>query len=258
MNTMRKLFIATTVLSIVFAGCEKGTGYVDTSLPAAGAKVKFINASYNAPSVIFYGRDTTFKFSAALAGTGGVIQGTGVGATYPSNDYAVFAPYNDALKVKIPTNSTVSPGSVFDLGNLKIDDGRNYSVFLADSFPAISTVVVPDELKNFNSIGDSSYSARFVNLIYGVPSGPAVDIFSKNENAVILSNIPYKGATSFKDLKVFSTADEIQVRAAGTTTIIAKLAFTPTGKKTYTWFARGRAGATASPGLPVVSFYTNQ
>jgi hypothetical protein len=255
---MKKLLIATSVFTIAFTACEKGTGYVDTSLPANGAKVKFINASFNAPSVIFYGKDTTVKFSAALAGTGGVIQGTAVGSTYPSNDYAVLSPYNGPLQVRIPANSTVSPGATFDLGNFKIDDGRNYSVFLADSFPAISTVIVPDDLTNFNLIGDSSYRARFVNLIYDAPSGPAVDIFSKNENAVILSNIPYKGAAAFKDLKVFSTADEIQVRAAGTTNILAKLAFTPTGKKTYTWFARGRNGATAAPGLPILSFYTNQ
>jgi hypothetical protein len=255
---MKKLLIATSFLTIAFASCEKGTGYIDTSLPAEGAKVKFINGSYNSPSVIFYGKDTTFKFSGNLAATGGVLQGTGVGATYPSNDYAVFAPYNDVLKVKIPTNSTVTPGAIYDLGNLKIENGKMYSVFLTDSFPAISTVIVPDELKNFNVISDSFYSARFVNLIYGVPSGPAVDVFSVKENAVIMSNIPYKGVTSFKDMKVFSTADEIQVRAAGTTTILAKLAFTPVSKRTYTWFVRGRSGATAAPGLPVLSFYTNQ
>lgn len=250
---MRKLFIATSVILFALSACEKNTGYVDTSLPATGAKVKFINTSWNAPGVIFYGKDTLLKFSGALV-TGGVLQGTTYNQTYPSNDYAVLAPYDDVLRIRIPQNAAVSPGAFFDLGKIKIEDGKNYSVFLVDSFPVVSTLVVNDNLKNFNTIGDSMYSARFVHTIYGAP---AVDLFSVKDNAVLFSNIAYKGSTDFKDLKVWSSADDIQVRLAGTTTVLAKIAaFTPVEKRTYTWYARGRYNSTTA--VPALSFYTNQ
>ena len=122
---MRKIFLAASVIILALIACEKGTGYVDPSLPVVGAKVKFINNSWNAPSLIFYGKDTTFKFSSALAATGGILQGTAFGSTYPSNDYAVVSPYNDLLKVKVPLNSTVSPGAFFDLGPLTLEDDAN-------------------------------------------------------------------------------------------------------------------------------------
>ena len=250
---MKNIFIASLVICIGFTACEKNTGYIDPSLPALGAKVKFINTSWNAPGVIFYGTDTLMKFSAAAAATGGLLQGTTFNQTYPSNDYALLAPYDNNLRIRVAQNATVSPGVFFDLGKIKFEEGKNYSVFLVDSFPTVTTLVLNDDLKNFNSIGDSTYRARFVNTIFGAP---AVDIFSVRENAVLASNIPYKGYTDFKDLKVWSTADEMQLRIAGTSTILAKLAFTPKIQKTYTLFARGRFGSTTA--APSLSFYTNQ
>lgn len=257
-KNMKKIFITILAVSFILSACEKGTGYLDPSLPATGAKVKFVNMSWNAPGVIFYGKDTILKFSAALAGTGGILLGTGVGATFPSNDYAVLAPYSGALRIRIPVNATVSPGLFFDLGNIDIQDGKNYSVYLVDSFPLIKALVVNDDLKNFNLYTDSSYGARLVVGIFATPSGQLFDLFSKNENRVIAPNIANNTATSFMELKVWPVADEIQVRLAGTTTIVAKLAQTPVGHRTYTWFARGRYGALVAPGLPILSFYTNQ
>ncbi|TDH26394.1 hypothetical protein EXU57_09850 [Segetibacter sp. 3557_3] len=253
-----RILIAAIIITLAFTACEKGDGYVDPSLPSVGAKVKFINTSFNAPGVIFYGKDTTFKFSAALVATGGILQGTAVGSTYPSNDYAVLQPYDDVLKVRVPTNATVSPGATIDVGRLSVTEGRNYSVFLVDSFPVLSTVVVNDSLVNFNQIADSSFRARFVNLVYGIPAGLSVDVYSKNQNAIIFSNVPYKGSTGFREMKVYSTQDEIELRLAGTPIVLAKLLQTPVQKRTYTWFARGRFGSTVTTTAPLITFYTNQ
>ncbi len=253
-----KISLAVIIIILAFTACEKGDGYVDPSLPALGAKVKFINAAFNAPNVIFYGKDTSYKFSSALAATGGIVQGTAYGATFPFNDYAVLQPYDDDLRVRVPANAMVSPGAFFDIGKLTVAEGRNYSVFLVDSFPAVSTVMVNDSLINFNQIADSSFRARFVNLIYDIPAGVAVDVYSKNEGAIIFSNVPYKGATEFKEMKVYSTQDEIELRLAGTPTVLAKLLQTPVQKRTYTWYSRGRYGSTLTATAPVISFYTNQ
>jgi hypothetical protein len=161
--------------------------------------------------------------------------------------------YDNKLRIRVAQNATVTPGVFMDLNNVKFEEGKNYSVFLVDSFPTVTTLVLNDDLKNFNSIVDSNYRARFVNTIFG---SPAVDIFSVKQNAVLASNIPYKGFTEFKDVRVYSTADEIQVRLAGTSTILAKLSFTPVVQKTYTLYARGRYGSTTA--APALSFYTNQ
>jgi len=251
---MKKIFIAVLAISFTIIACEKKSGYVDPSLPATGAKVKFINTSWNSPGVIFYGTDTIMKFSAGTTATGGLLTGTTFNQTYPSNDYAVLPAYDNKLRIRVAQNATVTPGVFMELNNVKFEEGKNYSVFLVDSFPTVTTLVLNDDLKNFNTLTDSTYSARFVNTIFG---SPAVDIFSVRENAVLASNIPYKGFTEFKTLKVWSSADEMQVRLAGTTTVLAKIAFTPTIQRTYTLFARGRYGNTTTA-IPALSFYTNQ
>src|SRR5215210_9188332 len=108
-HKMKKFLITITIVSFAVLACEKGDGYSDPSLPSTGARVKFINTSWNAPSLIFYGKDTTIKFSAAAPATGNIITGIAYGSTYPSNDYSLLGTYSDSLKVRVPSNSTVMP-----------------------------------------------------------------------------------------------------------------------------------------------------
>src|SRR5688572_1203586 len=134
---MKRLIIALSLIALVVASCEKNTGYIDPSVASSGAKVKFINASWNSPALIFYGKDTTIKFSGGVPATGNILTGTGVGGTYPGFDYALINNYTDSLKVRVPSNSAVSPGFFTGIGKLNIEDGKNYSIFVVDSFPVL-------------------------------------------------------------------------------------------------------------------------
>lgn len=248
-------FFSSVILGLT--ACEKNTGYVDPTMEAEGARVKFIHASWNAPSVMFYGKDTTLKFTAAAPTTTNILQGMAFGAVYPSLDYTLLPSYNDSVRIRVPSNSTASPNFYAGIGKINVQENNYYSVFLVDSFPQVSTLFMADTLKNFNAIPDSMYNVRFVNTIYG---SPAVDLYSKRNNAVIFSSLPYKAHSRFAELRVFPTSDTLEVRLAGTTTVVARLnTFAAGVKKTYTWFARGRFGATTpTAAVPTVSFYTNQ
>ncbi len=253
---MKKIFVLFILVAVGITACEKNSGYVDSSLAATGARVKFVHASHNAPSVIFYGKDTTLKFSSGTPTTTNIIQGTAYAATYPVNDYGLLPAYNDQLQIRIPPNSPVDPNIFKAVGSLNVEHDKNYSVFLVDEYPTVNTIVLNDNISNFNTIGDSMYRARLVNATVG---STAYDVFSVKQNAVIISNVAYKSGSDFVELKIPSSLpDEIQVRLAGTSTIVARItSFTPTQKRTYTWFSRGKTGGTGTA-VPALSFYTNQ
>lgn len=253
---IKSTFLAACVLT--WMACEKNSGFQDTSAVPEGSRVKFIHGSWNAPAVIFYGKDSTVKYSGGAVATGGLLTGLAYGSTYPSNDYAVVPASNDSVKIRVAQNATVAAGQFAALGKFAFDNNRYYSVFVVDSFPQNSALYVEDNLKRPEDFSkDSLINIRFVHMVYG---GPAVDIFSRRANRVIFSNINYKQISEFQELTKYPIADTLTVRVANTTTVIATLnTFNPTNKRNYTLFARGRAGATtAATGLPALSFYTNQ
>jgi hypothetical protein len=93
---------------------------------------------------------------------------------------------------------------------------------------------------------------RFTNLTYvkgGLPGN--VDIFSKNKNTNIFSNVALAQVTDFINFPSRGT-DSLIVRAAGTLTALDTATFSPTQQRSYTLVFRGRynfneAGGTIFP-----------
>jgi hypothetical protein len=251
---MKRIIIAICALAGIVAGCKKNEGYDDPSIESTGAKVKFANLTFTGFSVIFYGKDTTIKFSGA-APSGSFLTGVGYNSTFPVNDYTAIGAYSDSLKIRVPLNATTNAGLFKGITTLNIEDGKRYTVFLLDTLPNLDYVVTEDKIRELSTIIDTVYDARFVHAIVGVGN---VDIFSKNENRIVFTNVPFKGSTEFTTLRRNSvvTQDSIFIRNTGTSTIVARMGFTPTARRTYTWYGRGRTGSTTTP--PAISFYTNQ
>ncbi|HEX2627479.1 MAG TPA: hypothetical protein VHM26_00655 [Chitinophagaceae bacterium] len=252
---MKRIIIATIALAGIVAGCKKNEGYDDPSVQSTGAKVKFANLTFTGFSVIFYGKDTTVKFSGAAPATGNILTGVAYNNTFPVNDYAAIGAYTDSLKIRVPLNATTNAGLFKGITKLNIEDGKRYTVFLLDTLPNLDYVITEDHIRDLSTIIDTVYDVRFVHAIVGVGN---VDIFSKNENRVVFANVPFKGAADFTTLRRNSVVaqDSIFIRNAGTPTIITRMGFTPTARRTYTWFGRGRSGSTTT--APAISFYTNQ
>jgi hypothetical protein len=114
---------------------------------------------------------------------------------------------------------------------------RFYSVFTYDSVNSMKQVTVPTTI----TIPDTGTArVRFTNLSYlkgSVP--PAVDIYSKNQNANIFSNISLAQVTDFINFPARGS-DSLIVRQTGTMTALDTATFNPTQKRSYTLVFRGR------------------
>lgn len=200
--------------------------------------------------------------------TSGVLTTTGLplgiayGLQYPASiNYALVPAGNNTMKVEIPATASV-PAETVITKPLVVEAGKNYTTFLVGTSPNYSDYTVNDDLK----ITDPTKAyIRFLNVVSNTPTaGYDFSIKELNSNAVIYSGVGYlTGNKAFipitvvPDLEV--TTYEFQIRTAGTTTVVAKVAFTPRKGRVYTFYSYGyEGGLPATKNIPVLSYYTNK
>lgn len=113
----------------------------------------------------------------------------------------------------------------------------SYTIFTYDSVNAMKQVTVKN---NIVIPSDSTARVRFANFAHwhvGVPA--AVDIFSKNRNANIFTNVSLTQVTDYIPY-ASRTTDSLIVRTTGTMTGLDTATLTPTAQRSYTLIFRGR------------------
>lgn len=150
------------------------------------------------------------------------------------NDYGVIARGDTAFK-----------------GNIAMDAGKFYTMFMIGESPTQSLYLVEDKLTNPK---ENFYGARFANL--AVSTTPrSIDVFSRREKRKVASNIIFKGVTDFTEIPLASMADTLDVTEAGTTRILYSFnTFSPTSRRIYTFYTYGRTGFAVER----LTFYTNR
>ncbi|MCG9791835.1 DUF4397 domain-containing protein [Flavobacterium algicola] len=195
--------------------------------------------------------------------------GVGPGGSYPAAiNYAQVPSGSATMKVEIPATATV-PASTVTTSTFVTEAQMNYSTFVVGASPTYSTYTLKDDLSVSLTDPTKAY-VRFVNLISNSPAeGYDISILELNSNAVIFSGVKYLlGSEIFIPITAVaddsSVAYELQMRTVGTTTIVAKLAFTPRKGRVYTLFNKGYVGGlsngapSTTVNIPAITYFTNK
>lgn len=162
------------------------------------------------------------------------------------SDYLGFPPGKLNFGFSIPKSGT-SEDSVKLLDITQELSAKRYTLFVTDSFPNMTSVLVEDDVASPTDSG--KVRIKFVNLI---PDAGAVDLY--REGVKIASDIPYKGVTEYTD--IFAGNFFYFLKLAGTNTTINVAAgnrINPVAGRVYTFFCRGWRSKTSGALMPNVS-----
>ena len=184
-----------------------------------------VDLSPDAPSLDFYENGTVLNTNAIVYGSG---------LTY-------FNSYAGSVAASFNKNGT---STVLASANLNLLQNHYYTLILANSIAKPDFLLLPDTL---NVPSSSQAAVRFVNAS---ATAPAVDVIVK-KGSVLISNVGYKGVTTFVPTPAIAN-DTLQVVKAGTTTVLATLPnVTLESNGLYTFWLYGVAGATDATKLTV-------
>jgi hypothetical protein len=234
MLSMKKTVFASLIVILLAAGVVScNDDNKNTTPPASSFGV--VNASPNAGSLDVY-----------LNG-GSVVRNLAYGA---DTGYFTVAPGSYTMTFADSGSST----SLLDQ-NLSLAPGVAYSVFAIDSVSHLQTAIVADSASLPSS---DSAEARFLNFS---PNAPALD-FVVNGTTVVFSG------RSYNDVAVNPTAAHfsyltpgtytVELRVAGTSTVLYTTSLTLEGGKVYTFYAKGFAGDSGATSLTLGTVVHNE
>lgn len=164
----------------------------------------------------------------------------GIGSIFPANiSYAAINPGTRTIVIKDTLLTSTQVPVTF---TSNFEAGKYYTVFVYDTATSPKFKVVEDR---FVIPSDTSASLRFANMIYSRTPVPNVDIYSKNLNKDIFTNIPIGDVTNFISYPSRAT-DSFYVKETGTFNLLAGLLFTPQAQRVYTIIFRGRYQTTGT------------
>lgn len=190
----------------------------------ADANVRVIHASPDAPAVdvLVNGGSvsafTNFSFGQAVGPV-----------SVPGGSYDIDV---------VPTGGS-APG-VIDVNGLSLMDNTDYTIAAINTLANIEPLVLVDD----NTLDPSNARIRFV---HASPNAPAVDI-TLSDGTVLFAGTEFGNAASEGYLSVPGGTYDLQVRLAGTETVVLDLSNTMVDNNTvYSVFALGLVGSKDSP-----------
>jgi hypothetical protein len=228
------------IAAIMINSCgEKAT--IDSVTPAEGARVKFLHAVQGGTPVVVFANGK--KWSARLNTVANGPDSLVYGDTYPSVDYAVFAPGEANFELKTPASATPAAVSVLT-GKANFENGKYYTVIAGDTALKPRLVTIEDDRSSIKS-SVKTY-LRFVNLVAGAPTYDIV--YRRNGNSVTMATLSYGAASSVVEYDPYPSGitvnDSIYIRAQGTATNLVSLSIGTglTANRLRTYVIRGRVG----------------
>lgn len=203
----------------VFVDNNVGNTFADLS--AGVAAVNVVHASPNAPAVNVF-----------VDG----MQANTTELTYPNSTDYLPIPAGDRTIAVTPTGSTTP---VIE-STVNFDRDKAYTVFAINNVASIEALVLEDEM---TPPAEGQANVRFVHLS---PNAPAVDVTTEDGN-VLFGDYEFREASQFESLDAGTY--NLQVRQAGTSTVVLTLPLTLEAGQTYTVFARGLVGGTGQQAL---------
>jgi hypothetical protein len=208
-------------LFVFITACEKGELKLPGEAAGEGARVRFFTLAHNLLDANANALQLNVKVNNKI------INGTQVltltTATFPSLDYAILPAGN--LEYSFNRNaygiqrtgrrdSVSYTDSLLSKGNFNFQAGKYYSVFLADSTPNLSTVVLED---NFSNLKDDKAYVRLLNLT--TKNGTKNDTFElvRRRDNLVIGKVAYNQPSAFLPIDA-SRPDSFFYRRPGVTT----------------------------------------
>jgi Domain of unknown function (DUF4397) len=243
------LFIVALLLGA--CGGETNDPYKDIA-PAQGAHVKFYHVAPDAPAVDVYVNDQ--RLSGIYTVPPAVASSLAYFNSFPIQDYAAIASGTAKTKIVVPVSATNPAETTALAADIPVEDGKYYSVFAYGAGAKPEALLWAD---NLTAPDKSKAYIRFVNLVAGTPVGG----YDLAVNGVVLyKNVDYKaGSPNFLAIDPITfgaTAIAIQLRAAGTSTIVSSTTLQPYSNRFYTFIGRGLVGGTGAK-IPILSVSVN-
>lgn len=165
---MRKLLnrtLAILAAGLMLGACEKNTfpEVAEHFSTESGANVKFFFHVEGAPRSNFY--LDNLKVTGVAPTTDGVVLGNAYGSAYPGNAYAVVPAGSFTLSA-IDTVSATGTAEVLTTTEVTLEQGKNYSAYLAGTTDNYEAFVIEDELPPADNV---SIYWRFVNTMANMP-----------------------------------------------------------------------------------------
>lgn len=237
-------------MTLLFAGlfsCEKNLIEANQQWESANpnnANLKIVNTyTSNVPAgapgvgiTRFYAYQNSNKLNGNALPSPGSWPGPNTYASLPTGSAA----FNFLLDRRVINDyGVIAKGDTAFKGNMAMDAGKYYTMFMIGESPTQSLFMVEDKLTNPK---ENFYGVRFTNLVVSTTPKP-IDVFSRREKRKVASNIIYKGVTDFTEIPIPSIADTLDVMDAGTTKVLYSLnTFSPTSRRIYTFYTYGRTG----------------
>jgi Domain of unknown function (DUF4397) len=180
-----------------------------TPVAAADAMVRVIHTSPDTPPVDIYVDNTK------------AITGLGFGA---ASSYLPLPPGKHDFAVFAANASPASAGPLFGVRGADIPADARLSVVALGLFAEIRTIVVDDKT---TAPGAGKAKVRFVHAGTGIP---AVDVAAKG-GPVLFSNVGFGQQAAYQE--VDATPRDLEIRAAGQSTVVASTSIAPSGGGTY-------------------------
>ncbi len=259
----------TIVLATVLMGCSKKKDLIDENNkwqftdPANAAYLRIIHShAANTPTLTGTTGPQVFVYlnSQKLNGTSlsyaGAWPATSVYAAVPAG-LKTYEFVMARMSTATPSVPVPIAGDTVARAYFNSTAGKYYSMYLVDTFPALTTLITEDALV---VPANGNYSIRLVNTTANVTD--TLSLFSRLSQTNIISNITHKKTSSFVELPIPIISDTLEVRKKGTTVAAyyvgsqtAPQSFSPIGKRIYTVVARGKNGLTGK--TPSASLHGN-
>ncbi len=252
-----KLIPLLAVCALSMAGCEKTdvdeAPYGFVGADDARLKVIYASAYTTNPGVQLSIDDV--RVSSVITGRtpypGGGYNTTG------SNfgDYLLVEPGQRKLTIAIPKKNTNVDSIVLYTTNFTVEAGKAQSILVSDTFTRTKSVVVEDVFAKYPTDG---LTYRFVNLM---PNVPFADLYFGT--TLVATGIAYNSAGVVFTMPGSTASQTWSIRETGaspTSTALATYASgnTVINRRTYTAFAMGYKGSSATATKPYISFAINR
>lgn len=158
----------------------------------------------------------------------------------------------------VPNLPKFNAGDTLATFTTTVDKGKYYSLYLGDTVPTMRVTVKEDNLV----VPDyQTYKIRLANFSMSNNPSDTFSLFSRRQNAEIVTDITHKNISNWVQVPLPVIADTIELRKKGATGFLAAVTGTfpsafPVGLRMYTFVARGKTGVTGK--TVTASFITNR
>ena len=258
------LFILLCTTAVVMNSCnKKNINLIDENNkwvyldPATSANIKIIQVfAGNTPQIPTAPNPTTgpqifiYANGAKLNGTalnyGSVFPTSNVYANVPAGTTRIDVINGRMNLAVVPNVPAFVAGDTLTTFTATLDKGKYYTVYIGDTVPSLKVTIKEDLLP----VPDyQTYKIRLANFSMNNNPTDTLSLFSRRQNAEIISDITHKNVSDWVQLPLPIIADTFDLRKKGTTTSLVALTGSfptvfPIGMRMYTIVARGKTGVT--------------